>query len=49
MKFTKIFNETVGLFPEKIALEGGKLIGEEGGYFPELRTAWNSAEKRQKN
>jgi hypothetical protein len=46
MKFTAIFNETIGLFPENIALEGGKLIGEEGGHFPALSTAWDFAEKK---
>lgn len=46
MKFTEIFNETIGLFPKNISLEGGKLIGEEGGSFPELRNAWDSAERK---
>jgi len=46
MKFTEVFKDTIGLFPEKIALEGSNLIGEEGGYFPALSTAWDNAENK---
>ena len=49
MKFTEILDETLSLWPEVISIEDGHLIGEEGGLFPKLRTAWDKAEEKSKN
>ena len=48
MKFTLLFNETVKLFPSTICIRKGNLLSDNGGYFPELSTAWDEAEIKAK-
>jgi len=49
MKFTKLYNETIKLWPTTINIEDGKLIGNEGGFFPALKTSWDNAEVKSDN
>jgi len=49
MKFTTIFNETISLWPEVINICDGKLIGEGGGFFPELSTLHEKIEEESNN
>lgn len=45
MKFETIYNSIINLWPEEIDISSGKLMGDEGGIFPDLAEAHDRIKK----